>query len=101
MTFTRVMSAATLAAGVGLTGLFGLGLGSASADPGAGCDRPGASCEHRDDRGPGPMQWQSRGVNEGRQDHRPFSWNGQQVTPMHAGDGNGWGFWFLGTWIPL
>ena len=102
MRFTRVMSAATLAAGVGLTGLFGLGLGSASADPGPGCDRPGASsCEHRDDRGPGQMQWQNRGVNEGREDHRPFNWNGQQVTPMQAGDGHGWGFWFLGTWIPL
>jgi hypothetical protein len=26
---------------------------------------------------------------------------GQQVNPVQSGDGNGWGFWFLGQWIPL
>jgi hypothetical protein len=26
---------------------------------------------------------------------------GQQVNPLPAGDGHGWGFWFLGQWIPL
>jgi hypothetical protein len=26
---------------------------------------------------------------------------GQQVNPELSGDGNGWGFWFLGQWIPL
>ena len=31
----------------------------------------------------------------------PFNWMGQQVYPVQAGDGNGWGFWFLGQWIPL
>jgi hypothetical protein len=26
---------------------------------------------------------------------------GQQVNPAQSADGNGWGFWFLGQWIPL
>jgi hypothetical protein len=34
-------------------------------------------------------------------DHQPFNLMGQQVNPVAAGDGNGWGFWFLGQWIPL
>jgi hypothetical protein len=49
----------------------------------------------------GPVDWQHRGIDRGRQDHQPFNWNGQQVNPMPAGDGHGWGFWFLGMWIPL
>jgi hypothetical protein len=47
------------------------------------------------------MDWHNRGVDQGRFDHQPFNWNGQQVTPTPAGDGNGWGFWFFGQWIPL
>ena len=39
--------------------------------------------------------------DQGRFDHQPFNWMGQQVFPVLAGDGNGWGFWFLGQWIPL
>lgn len=103
MTFKRVLSVSTLAAGIGITGLFGAGLGTANADPGQGCDGPGApACnDHRDDRGPAPVNWQNRGVDQARGDHQPFNWNGQQVTPMPAGDGHGWGFWFFGTWIPL
>ena len=115
MTFKRAVYASTLAAGVGLAGLFGVGLGTAVADPGQPCNTPGApQCgqdQHRDnnnqgrgnDRGPAPAQanWQGRGVDQGRQDHQPFNWNGQQVTPMAAGNGAGWGFWFLGVWIPL
>ena len=54
-----------------------------------------------DDRGPAPVDWQHRGADQARNDHQPFNWNGQQVTPMPAGNGAGWGFWFLGTWIPL
>ncbi|MDH6193967.1 hypothetical protein M2272_000588 [Mycobacterium frederiksbergense] len=101
MTFKKAVCASTLAAGVGITGLLGLGVGIASADPGPGCDRPGAPCDHRDDFGPGRDDWGHRGIDEGRRDHQPFNWNGQRVIPMHSGDGRGWGFWFLGTWIPM
>ena|ERR1700754_1222152 len=107
MTFKRVVCASTLAAGVVLAGLFGVGLGTASADPGQQCNWPGCQDQHRNDwgqgdkRGPAPMDWQHRGIDQGRNDHQPFDWNGQQVTPMRAGNGPGWGFWFMGTWIPL
>jgi hypothetical protein len=122
MTFNRAIYAATLAAGVGLAGLFGVGLGTASADPGQQCSAPNAQfCgpdqhrdnqgpdQHRDDQRPGdnhgpaptPGDWHNRGIDQGRQDHQPFNWNGQLVTPMPAGNGAGWGFWFLGMWIPL
>jgi hypothetical protein len=96
---------------VGLAGLFGIGLGTASADPGQPCHAPGAPSgqnQNRNDwghdnnnRGPAPVDWQHRGVDQARNDHQPFNRNGQQVTPMPAGNGAGWGFWFLGTWIPL
>jgi hypothetical protein len=98
MTFTRILSVSTLAAGIGVASV--LGIGTASADP--GCDRPGAPrCDHRDDHGPGPVDWHARGIDQGRFDHQPFNWRGQQVTPIPAGDGHGWGFWFLNQWIPL
>jgi hypothetical protein len=113
MTFKRAMYASTLAAGVGLAGLFGVGLGTASADPGPQCNAPNrppcGQDQHNnqgpdrgDNRGPGQgADWHGRGIDQGRQDHQPFNWNGQQVTPMPAGNGAGWGFWFLGMWIPL
>ncbi|BDX32669.1 hypothetical protein TUM20985_32160 [Mycobacterium antarcticum] len=117
MTFKRAAYASTLAAGVGLAGLFGVGLGTAAADPGQQCNAPnqpqcgqnqhpngnGNGNGPRNNNGPGnaPVNWQGRGVDQGRQDHQPFNWNGQQVTPMAAGNGAGWGFWFLGMWIPL
>jgi hypothetical protein len=53
------------------------------------------------DRGPGPADWNNRGIDQARWDHQPFNWNGWQANPIPAGDGNGWGFWFLGQWIPL
>jgi len=113
MTIKRAIYASTLAAGVGLAGLLGAGLGTASADPGGPhptCNAPGAPpCQdhrdnggHGDNRGgPAPMDWHGRGIDQGRFDHQPFDWNGQQVTPMSAGNGAGWGFWFMGTWVPL
>ena len=111
MNFKRAVYASTLAAGVGLAGVFGVGLGAASADPGRPCNAPGApACgdQHRNDGGPGnhdrgsaPMGWQQRGIDQARGDHQPFNWNGQQVTPVPAGNGAGWGFWFLNQWIPL
>ena len=112
MSVKRVFYASTLAAGVGVAGLLGVGLGTASADPwGPPCNAPGAPpCQdHHDDwnrgpgdnRGPAPMDWHGRGIDQGRFDHQPFNWNGQQVQPMPAGNGPGWGFWFGGQWIPL
>lgn len=107
MTFKRAFYASTLAAGVGLAGVFGVGLGTTSAQPGQPCGtQHGQACgpgQQRDNRAPAPAanDWQGRGVDQGRDDHRPFNWRGQQVTPMPAGNGHGWGFWFLGTWIPL
>jgi hypothetical protein len=103
MTFMRALSASALAGGIGIAGLLGIGLATASADPGPGCDRAGTPwCgEHRDDRGPGQVDWHNRGVDQARSDHQPFNWIGQLVTPMPAGDGHGWGFWFFGQWIPL
>ena len=109
MTFTRAIYASTLAAGIGLAGLVGVGVGTASADPwGPPCNAPGAQrCDdhhddgNRDRGGPAPVAWQHRGIDQGRGDHQAFNWNGQQVTPMPAGNGPGWGFWFGGNWIPL
>ncbi len=111
MTLKRALYATTLAAGVGLAGLAGVGLGTASADPGWPCNAPGAPpCrddqhhDDRDDRGDRDherVDWQRRNVDDARRDHRSFNWGGQEVHPMPAGNGAGWGFWFLGTWIPL
>lgn len=110
MTVKRAIYASTLAAGVGLAGVLGVGLGTASADPGRPCNAPGApACndQHRndgrpgDDRGQAPVDWHQRGIDQARGDHQPFNWNGQQVTPMPAGNGIGWGFWFNGSWIAL
>ena len=103
MTFKRVVYASTLAAGVGLAGLFGVGLGTAAAN----LDKPATRRVRRPVRSiattvapativaPAPVDWQHRGIDQGRKDHQPFNWNGQQVTPMRAGNGAGWGFWFL------
>jgi hypothetical protein len=70
-----------------------------------GPDHPGDRQGPGNWQGPGdrqgPGDWQHRGVDQGRRDHQPFNWNGQQVNPMPAGNGHGWGFWFLGMWIPL
>jgi len=119
MIFKRALCASTLAAGVGLAGLLGVGLSAASADPGPGCNAPGRPPCGQDwhnnnnnqwnnhdnnnqwNNGPGQMDWNHRGIDQGRQDHQPFNWNGQQVNPMQAGNGGGWGFWFMGMWIPM
>jgi hypothetical protein len=118
MNLKRMVCASTLAAGVGVAGLLGVGLGTAGADPGncggwnqqqcGGHDNnngPGWNNNNNGPGGPGwnngPVDWQHRGIDQGRQDHQPFMWNGQQVQPMQAGNGPGWGFWFLGQWVPL
>lgn len=106
MNVKRMVCASTLAAGVAVAGLFGVGLGSAAADPGPHCGWPnapvcGPAQPGRHDDRQQPVDWRQRGVDEGRWDHQPFNWNGQQVTPMPAGNGAGWGFWFLNQWIPM
>ena len=106
MNVKRVVCASTLAAGVGVAGLFGVGVGSAAADPGQPCGGPhapvcGPAQPGRHDGPQQPVDWRQRGVDAGRRDHQPFNWNGQQVTPMPAGNGAGWGFWFLNQWIPM
>jgi hypothetical protein len=114
MNLKRMVCASTLAAGVGVAGLFGVGLSTAGADPGQPCGAPNApACQRQPAAGPqnngpapqnnrpGPNDWQNHDINQGRQDHQPFRYNGQQVQPMPAGNGAGWGFWFLGQWIPL
>lgn len=104
MNVTRAVTASTVAAGIGLAGLLGLGLGSAAAEPGPQCNgpgRPACNDQRGDNRWPAPVDWRNRGIDQGRQDRQPFNWNGQEVTPMQAGNGSGWGFWFLGVWIPL
>jgi hypothetical protein len=124
MKLKRVVLASTAVAGIGAAGLFGLGIGTASADPGQcggpgpqGCQGPnngwnnGPGDGHNDwNNGPGngpgnwnngPVDWHNRGIDQGRQDHQPFNWNGQWVQPVPAGNGMGWGFWFLNQWIPL
>lgn len=113
MDIKRIAGASTLAAGLGLAGLLGVGIGTAGADPGQPCGAPNApQCQNQGPHGnPGPQgnqgpqgapaDWQHRGVDQARQDHQPFNWNGQQVQPLRAGNGDGWGFWFLGQWIRL
>lgn len=101
MNLKRMVCASTLVAGVGLAGLFGAG--TAGAQPGQPCGRQSApACQP----GPGPqnnspVNWQHRDINLARQDHQPFQYNGQQVWPERAGNGDGWGFWFFGQWIRL
>lgn len=100
MNLKRMVVTSTAAVGIGAAGLLGLGVGTASADPGQPCGGPNPqACQQGPNNGPG--DWQQRGMNQGRQDHQPFNWNGQWVQPMPAGNGAGWGFWFLGRWIPL
>jgi hypothetical protein len=98
MNVKRVVCASVLAAGIGVAGVSGIGLGMAGADPGPRCGAPNApGCQPV----PGGNDWQNRGIDQGRRDHNPFLYNGQRVAPMPAGNGDGWGFWFLGQWIRL
>lgn len=118
MNFKRALTASTLAAGIGVAGLFGVGLAGANADP--GCP-PNAQCgQHDDHRGPGDNRgpaapvgrddgwhdnqgrdWQHRGIDDARFDHQPFDYNGQWVNPVWDNGHNAWGFWLGPIWIPL
>ncbi len=103
MNLKRKVLASAATAGIGAAGLFGSGIDTANADP--GCGGPGPQqCQGPNNgwnNGPNNNDWQHRNVDQARQDHQPFDWNGQWVQPMPAGNGIGWGFWFLGQWIPL
>lgn len=129
MKVKRALTASTLAAGIGAAGLFGIGLATASADPGW-CP-PGAPCWGHDDhrggdggwqRGGGDGGWQRgvdwhqdrdgwrddrgrdwyhRGIDDARWDHQPFAYNGQWVNPVFDQGFNAWGFWLGPIWIPL
>ena len=109
MNLKRMVCASTLAAGVATAGLFGVGLGTAGADPGHhAADRMLGSARTTGPRtttgtttDPHPWTGSTAAVDQGRQDHQPFMWNGQRVDPLPAGNGDGWGFWFLGQWIRL
>ncbi|AFM18836.1 hypothetical protein Mycch_4114 [Mycolicibacterium chubuense NBB4] len=96
MKFTRTLGASVIAGGIALAGL-SAGLGTANAQPGPHCGQPNTpACQ------PAPRSdWQHRDIDQGRRDHQPFMYNGQQVHPLPAGNGDGWGFWFLGRWIRL
>ncbi|AQA05696.1 hypothetical protein BVC93_28745 [Mycobacterium sp. MS1601] len=100
MTCTRTIAMSTLAAGVAVAGLIGLGTGTAAAQPNP-CGGPGQVVCQPGNPGPNHPPMNQRGIDQGRQDHQPFMYQGHQVTPMRAGNGNGWGFWFLGQWIGL
>lgn len=125
MQLKRIVTASTLAAGIGVAGIFGVGLAGANADPGRpdapsdahsgmhvdgrdvdwhdGHDDHGGNWhdnrgEWHDDRG---HDWHDRGIDDGRRDHHPFDWNGQMVNPMFDPGHNAWGFWVGPIWIPL
>ncbi|MHA0288704.1 hypothetical protein ACXYX3_19925 [Mycobacterium sp. C3-094] len=99
MTLPRILGATAIAGAITLTGLTSGVAGTAAAQPGGPCGAPGApACQ------PAPQpnaDWQHRGIDQARRDHQPFQYNGQQVHPLPAGNGDGWGFWFLGRWIRL
>jgi hypothetical protein len=48
-------------------------------------------------------QWNGpdRFIDQARIDHQPFNYFGYQAQPIYQPDQGGWGFWFLGQWIPL
>ncbi len=108
MSLARRTAAPILAGGIALAGLLGVGLGTASADPGRPCGQPNAQAcapgpqnNGPQNNGPQNNNWQGRNIDQARNDHQPFMHNGQRVDPMRAGNGDGWGFWFLGQWIRL
>jgi hypothetical protein len=104
MSLARRTAAPILAGGIALASLLGAGIGTASADPGHPCGAPNAqACAPAPPNNNAPQNnnWQGRGIDQARGDHQPFTYNGQRVEPLRAGNGDGWGFWFFGKWIRL
>jgi hypothetical protein len=107
MSFMRLAAKAVIAGAVSVSTL-GLGgaLGTANADNGVreqpclvqfcqgGRHDNDERFDHRLER-----RWDQRGFDDGRRDHRPFSFRGHRVEPFFDQRRGGWGFWFLGSWI--
>lgn len=102
------VAAPMLAGGIALSGLLGVGLGTAAAQPGQPCGAPNTpACAPApqnnapQNNAPQNNNWEQRNIDQARGDHQPFMYNGHRVEPLRAGNGDGWGFWFLGKWIRL
>jgi hypothetical protein len=93
----RVLGTSVLAAGIAAGAAMGLVPGTAAADPGPPCG-PQNCQQNGPERG---LPVEQRGIDNGRQDHQPFTYNGHRVDPVFDQHRNGWGFWFFGLWIPL
>jgi hypothetical protein len=112
----RVAIAGALSAGA--LGL-GVGGGTALADSGFHQDRCFGFCQGRGDDGRhdrrgdfrfddrrgdfrfDDRRWDQRGFDDGRRDHRPFSFRGSRAEPFFDQGRGIWGFWFAGVFIPL
>jgi hypothetical protein len=125
MNFKKTVARTAIVGALGFSALgLGVGLGTASADPGNGgqpclpqnCQRDphggggdgrqfgdqGRPDQGRPDQGGWDQRpWDQRGIDDARRDHQPFNWQGQRVEPYFDNDRGAWGFWFLGVWIPL
>jgi len=117
MNLKKMAAGALIAGSLGLPTLaVAAGIGTASADPGPQCwpgncrqwqpdqwqgDQGRGDQWQPDQRGWDQRPWDQRGVDDARWDHQPFNWQGQRVEPYWDQDRGAWGFWFLGTWIPL
>ena len=119
MNLKKFAAGAAIAGALGLPAVaLGVGVGTASADPGQ-CWQPNncqGDWQHGGDNQWRPDQWQGdqgrpsgwdqrpgdqRGIDDARFDHQPFNWHGQRVEPYWDQSRGAWGFWFLGAWIPL
>jgi hypothetical protein len=75
-----------------------------TADPGraasAGLVGPAITADRVDPSGDRVPPTRRRGIDQGRNDHQPFTYEKRWVQPTYNQDFNSWGFWFLGIWIP-
>lgn len=91
MKLKQLIAGAAIVGGLGLTAI-GLGVGVATADPPPPWQQ-GPPPSWQQGPPPPPMP--------GGPPPAPFDYHGQQVNPMFDQVRSAWGFWFLGTWIPL
>jgi hypothetical protein len=108
MKLKHLIAGAAVTGSVGLAAI-GVGSGVANADPPPPMPIPGQPDQHQgpppdagpggQQRGPGGPGW--RPPQEGPPPPAPFEYSGQWVNPVFDQDRHGWGFWFLGSWIPL
>jgi hypothetical protein len=95
MRIKKIVVGTVAAGGIGLAAL-GAGAGVASAAP------PHQVTPQQQ------QQWQPQQQRPTTQpgavkrpDHRAFTYRGQRVTPHYDAAHRGWGFWFLGFWVPV